>query len=194
VPTSVVSENGWVYLDMRGRLDTLGNCVRVVDSINALYPASAEALPDGKSIKVRVPADLPESGHVAYVSSMLDRRIVTENVARVLVNERSGVIVMGGDVRLRPGAIAQGSITVTIAETPTASQPGPFSAGTTKKLPRTTLDVEEENNALVVVPGAVTLQEVVDVLNVLGTTPRDLIAILEAMAQAGLLEAEIRRM
>jgi flagellar P-ring protein precursor FlgI len=69
-----------------------------------------------------------------------------------------------------------------------------LSAGRTQVLPRTTLNVEEENNALVMVPGAVTLHEVVDVLNVLGTTPRDLIGILQAMSQGGLLVAEIRRM
>jgi flagellar P-ring protein precursor FlgI len=104
------------------------------------------------------------------------------------------VIVMGGDVRLRPGAVAHGNLTVTIAETPEASQPGPLSAGRTQRLERTTLNVEEEDNALVLVPGAVTLKEVVDVLNVLGATPRDLISILEAMSLGGLLVAEIRRL
>jgi flagellar P-ring protein precursor FlgI len=101
---------------------------------------------------------------------------------------------MGGDVRLRPGAIAQGAITVTIAESPQTSQPGALSSGKTRTEPRTSLDVTEEDSGLVFVPGAVTLQEVVEVLNVLGTTPRDLITILEAMAQGGLLEAEIRRL
>ncbi len=101
---------------------------------------------------------------------------------------------MGGDVRLRPGAIAHGNLTVTIAETPEASQPGPLSDGTTTDLARTSLDVQEDNHGLVYVPGAVTLQEVVEVLNVLGTSPRDLISILQAMSQAGLLVAEIHRM
>jgi len=95
---------------------------------------------------------------------------------------------------LRPGAIAHGSLVVTIAESPEASQPGPFSSGATQRLDRTDLDVEEENNALILVPGAVTLQEVVDVLNVLGATPRDMISILTSMHDGGLLVAEIRRM
>jgi flagellar P-ring protein FlgI len=112
----------------------------------------------------------------------------------VIVNERTGVIVMGGDVRLRPGAIAQGGLTVTIAETAETSQPGPLSNGETTTNPRTDLQVVEENKALVMIPQAVTLTEVVDVLNVLGTTPRDLISILQAMSQGGMLVAEIRRM
>jgi flagellar P-ring protein precursor FlgI len=90
--------------------------------------------------------------------------------------------------------IAYGNLTVTIAETPETSQPGPVSTGNTEVLERTTLTIEEENNALVLAPGAATLQEVVDVLNVLGTTPRDMITILQAMSQAGTLLAEIKRM
>jgi flagellar P-ring protein precursor FlgI len=83
---------------------------------------------------------------------------------------------------------------VTIAETPETSQPGAFTEGQTTTLPRTELGVSEDDNALVALPGATSLQEVVEVLNVLGTTPRDLIAILEGMSQAGLVLAEIQRM
>jgi flagellar P-ring protein precursor FlgI len=194
VPTTLVSEHGYIFLDLKLGHDTLGNCVRITDAINALYPKSAAATEDGKSIQISVPRDLPSSMHAAYLQSVLEREIVSKNFARVLVSERTGTIVMGGDVRLRPGAIAQGAITVTIAESEQTSQPGPLSNGTTRTNPRTALDVHEEDSGLVFVPGAVTLQEVVDVLNVLGTTPRDLITILEAMAQGGLLEAEIRRM
>lgn len=194
VPTSIVSDHGFIYLDVRSGQDSLGNVVRITDAINALYPRAASALPDGKTVKVEVPSDLPDTSHVAYLHSILRQEIESENLARVIVNERTGVIVMGGDVRLRPGAIAQGGLTVTIAESPQASQPGPLSQGSTKVLPRTNLNVHEDDNALVLIPGAVTLQEVVDVLNVLGTTPRDLISILQAMSQGGLLVAEIRRM
>ncbi len=194
VPTTIVSDHGFIYLDARMGQDSLGNVVRVTSAVNELYPNAAVAMPDGKTVRVEVPSDLPDSVHAAYLHSILRQEIESENLARVIVNERTGVIVMGGDVRLRPGAIAQGGLTVTIAETPEASQPGPLSQGSTQVLPRTTLNVEEENNALVMIPGAVTLQEVVEVLNVLGTTPRDLIGILQAMSQGGLLVAEIRRM
>jgi flagellar P-ring protein precursor FlgI len=194
VATTLVSEHGWIYLDMRSGQDSLTNVVRIVQSVNNLFPKCAEALPDGKTVKVRVPEGLPESEHVAFLNTILHQEVQSESVARVIVNERTGVIVMGGDVRLRSGAIAQGGLTVTIAETPQTSQPGPLSAGTTTTTPRTDLKAHEENKALVVVPNAVTLQEVVDVLNVLGATPRDLISILQAMAQGGMLVAEIRRM
>ncbi len=194
VPTSLASENGWIYLDLRSGQDSLTNVVRIVQSVNALFPGCAGALPDGKTVKVRVPEGLPESEHVAFLNTLMHQEVESESVARVIINERTGVIVMGGDVRLRSGAIAQGGLTVTIAETPQTSQPGPLSNGTTTTTPRTDVQTHEENKALVVVPQAVTLQEVVDVLNVLGATPRDLISILQAMAQGGMLVAEIRRM
>lgn len=194
VPTRIVTEHGYIYLDARSGHDTFGNLVKTVEAINALYPSAAEPSQDGKTVKVRVPGDLPAHLHVAYLDSILRLEVEADNLARVIVNERTGVIVMGGDVRLRPGAIAHGNLTVTIAETPEASQPGPLSRGTTEVLERTELEVSEQRGELTLVPGAVTLQEVVDVLNVLGTSPRDMISILQAMSQGGLLVAEIRRM
>lgn len=194
VPTSIVSEHGFVYLDIKTAHNTFGNVVNIAEAVNGLYPGLAETTADGKSIRVRAPGDLPTSYHAQFVASILRQEVLSENLARVIINERSGVIVMGGDVRLQPGVIAYGNLTVTIAETPEASQPGPLSNGTTQNQDRTNIAVEEENNALVLAPGAVTLQEVVDVLNVLGTTPRDMITILQAMSKAGTLLAEIQRM
>lgn len=194
VPTSIVSENGYVHLDLVGERESLGNAMRIAASVNDVYPGAAQALPDGRTVEVRVPADLPVSDVVQFVHGMLAREIQVETTPRVVVNERTGTIVLGGDVRLRPGAIAHGSITVTIAESPVASQPGPFSGGTTVVTPRTEVDVAEDAGRILMIPGAVTLREVVEVLDVLGATPRELVSILEAMAQGGLLEAEIRRM
>ena len=194
VRANLVSDHGWLYLDARAEHGSYANLTRIVESINELYPGAAQAEAYGRTVKVRVPEDLPGSAHVAYVNSILQREIEPQSNPIVIVNERTGMVVMGEGVRLRPGAIAQGDLTVTIAESPEASQPGALSAGNTEVLPRTDLTVTEENNALVALPGAVTLQEVVEVLNVLGTTPRDTIAILEAMSGAGLLLAEIRRM
>ena len=194
VPTRVVSETGSIYLDARPGQDTFGNVVRITEAINSLYPRVAATMPDGKSIRVEVPVDLPENAHIAFLDTLLAREIVSENLARVIVNERTGVVVMGGDVRLRPGVITKGNLTVTVAETAEASQPGPLSDGQTQVLPRSDLSVEEENEPLVLVPGAATLEEVVDVLNVMGATPRDLITILTAMSDAGMLVAEVRRL
>lgn len=194
VPTTIVSDHGFVYLDIKAAHNTFGNVVNIAEAVNELYPGLAEPTSDGKSIRVRAPQDLPSWAHAEFVATILRQEVLSENLARVIINERSGVIVMGGDVRLQPGVIAYGNLTVTIAETPETSQPGPLSNGSTQNNDRTNLAVEEENNALVLAPGAVTLQEVVDVLNVLGTTPRDMITILQAMSQAGTLLAEIKRM
>jgi len=194
VRARLVSEHGWLYLDARAQHGSFSNLAQVADAINELYPGAAQPEADGRTVKVLVPADLPDSAHVAYVNSILSREIEPSGVPMVIVNERTGMVVMGEGVRLRPGAIAHGDLTVTIAESPETSQPGAFSGGETETLPRTDITVDEENNGLVALPGAVTLQEVVEVLNVLGTTPRDLIAILEAMSQAGLVLAEIQRM
>lgn len=197
IPTAVVSEHGYIYLDMKVAHDTFGNVVNIAESINNKVPAEvpiAEVTGDGKTVKIHVPSFVRESEYIAFLNNITSQEVETENLARVIVNERSGVIVMGGDVRLRPGAITSGNLTVTVAESPETSQPGGLSQGQTQTNDRTQLSVEEENNGLVLNPGAATLQEVVEVLNVLGTTPRDMITILQAMSQGGLLIADIRRM
>ncbi|MBL8863769.1 MAG: flagellar basal body P-ring protein FlgI [Planctomycetes bacterium] len=194
IETSIVSEHGLVHLDLLAQRDGLGNAVRIAESINAAYPGAAFALPDGRAVEVQVPLDLAQREIVTFVHGLLAREVEVDVVPRVVVNERTGTIVLGGNVRLRPGAIAHGSITVTIAESPVVSQPGPFSGGQTVVTPRTDLGVDEEAGRLVMIPAAVTLRDVVEVLDVLGATPRELVSILESMAQGGLLEAEIRRM
>ncbi|MCE9593698.1 MAG: flagellar basal body P-ring protein FlgI [Planctomycetes bacterium] len=194
VESQLVSENGYIYLDARAAHGSFGNMVRITDAVNALFPGAATPEADGRAVRVRVPSDLPKSEHVAYLAAILKREIEADSVPRVVINERTGVIVMGEGVRLRTGAVTHGALTVTVAETPEVSQPGPLSGGQTKEVPRTDLKVAEENNGLTLINGAVTLQEVVEVLNVLGTSPRDLISILEAMSQAGLLLANVERM
>ncbi|MHC4378433.1 MAG: flagellar basal body P-ring protein FlgI, partial [Planctomycetota bacterium] len=111
--------------------------------------------------------------------------------ARIVVNERTGAIMLGEEVRIGRGAISKGNLTVTIAETPQASQPGPLSNGTTEVLPRTSLLIEEEQTNLAIVNGTANLQEVVEVLNILGVSPRDKIDVLQSMAQAGMLYGEL---
>ena len=194
VPSSLVSELGFVYLDARAVHNSYGNLVRISDAINEYYPGVAMPISDGRSVRVRVPEDLPASEHMAFVDTILRREIEPDDFARVLVNERTGVIIMGEGVRLRPMAVTFGNLTVTVAESKETSQPGPFSGGTSNEQARTDVNVAEDNNGLMLVPGAATLEEVIEVLNVLGTAPRDLISVLEAMSQGGMLLAEIQRM
>jgi flagellar P-ring protein precursor FlgI len=190
VTTQIVSDHGFVYLDLRALKGSFGNANRITQSINALYPGAAVPQ-DAMTVAVRVPDDLPGESTVSFLSSILEREIEPAPFARVVINERTGVIVMGEGVRISRGAITKGNLTVTIAETPEASQPGPLSQGQTQVLPRTSVLIEEEDRPLSIVNGAVTLQQVVEVLNVLGVSPRDMIQILQLMAQSGMLHAEI---
>lgn len=194
IPTSVVSEHGYIYLDARNGQFSLGNTKRMTERINALYPGVAEALTDGRSIRVSILGGLHERDYIAYLDSILELEIPTDNLARVVVNERTGVIVMGGDVRLRPGVITHNSMILTIAETPEVSQPAGLSQGETVVVPRTDLRVDEGDAPLVQIGGAVSLDQVVSVLNVLGASPRDMIAIMESLVNGGLLVAELKRL
>ena len=188
--SQIVSDHGFIYLDMHTLKGSFTNAARVAETINALYPGAAVAQ-DAMTVGVRVPEDLPVESHVSYVSSILAQELEPSPFARVVLNERTGVIVMGEGVRITRGAITKGNLTVEIGETPEASQPGGLSNGETVVLPRTSVLIEEEDRELTIVNGAVTLQEVVEVLNVLGVTPREMIQILQSMAQSGMLHAEI---
>jgi flagellar P-ring protein precursor FlgI len=115
----------------------------------------------------------------------------TDQSAKVVIDENSGIIVMGKDVRVSTVAVAQSNLTVTIAESPVVSQPAPLSGGTTTVVPRTSLTVSTRDSKLAMVKETVTLQQLVDGLNTLGISPRDLIAILQAIKAAGALQAEI---
>ena len=122
-------------------------------------------------------------------------RVEPDQTARIVVDERSGIIVMGRDVRVSQVAVAQGNLTVTISERPQVSQPEPFSQGETVVVPRTNLKVDTgEKNKLALVGEGVSLRELVDGLNALGIGPRDLISILQAIKAAGALQAEIEVM
>ncbi len=194
IPTSVVSDHGFIYLDAKNGQASFGNCVRAAETINTLYPDTAVVLPDGRTVRMSVLDGVEQYDVVAYLDRALSLEIESDNLARVVINERTGVIVMGGDVRLRPGVVRHGTIVVTVAETPEVSQPGPFSGGETRNVPRTSLDVFEGDGPLALLGGATSLEEVVEVLNVLGATPRDMIAILDAMLEGGLLVADLRRL
>jgi flagellar P-ring protein precursor FlgI len=116
-----------------------------------------------------------------------------DDVARVVIDEQSGIIVMGDAVRISTVAIAQGNLTIRITETPQVSQPQPFSTtGATTVVPRTSIEVDEDSDSkLAVLPAGVSLQELVNGLNALGIGPRDMISILRAIKAAGALQADI---
>lgn len=164
---------------------------RVATAINIQLRGNRAQATDPASVLINVP-ETRRGDVVGLVTEIEQLRITPDQVARVVVDEKSGVIVMGENVRISTVAIAQGNLTIRITETPQVSQPGPFSQGQTAVVPRTDIQVDEQsNNRLAVMNSGVTLQELVQSLNALGVGPRDMIAILQSIKAAGALQAEI---
>ncbi len=179
-----------LHLSLRNPdLTTARRIARTIN--NYVGSRAAEALDPGT---VRI--DLPDR----YGKSMIDLladveqlRVEPDTIARVVIDEHSGIIVMGSEVRVSTVAIAQGNLTIRVTETPQVSQPTPFSqGGQTTVVPRTQISVDEEaENKLAVLNEGVSLQDLVDGLNALGIGPRDMISILQALKVAGALQADI---
>lgn len=145
---------------------------------------------DNSTVEVRVPQRY--AGNPAALIADLEATPVTPDTpARVVVDERSGTVVIGENVRIGKVAVSQGGLTVKIQENPVVSQPEPFSDGQTAVVPRTTAQVKEGEGGLAVIDGPVSLQELVNGLNALGVKPRDVITILQAIKAAGALHADL---
>jgi flagellar P-ring protein FlgI len=115
--------------------------------------------------------------------------------ARILIDERSGIIVIGDNVRISTVAVAQGNLTVRVTETPQVSQPNPLADGRTEVVPRTQIEVDDQSqNRMAVLEGDVTLNQLVDGLNALGVGPRDMIGIIQAIKAAGAIQAQVEVM
>jgi len=168
---------------------------RIAQAINAFLGTAAAKPSDPSSVQVDVP-DSYRGNVVNLLTDIEQLRIEPDQLARVVIDEQSGVIVMGENVRISTVAIAQGNLTIRITETEQVSQPGPFAeVGTTERVDRTEIEVEEdEDRQLTVLQPGVTLQDLVNGLNALGIGPRDLITILQAVKAAGALQAEIEVM
>jgi flagellar P-ring protein precursor FlgI len=167
---------------------------RVAESINAFIGAPAAAAADPATVRVGLPQGYP-GGIVHLLTEIEQLRVEPDLPARVVVDEASGIIVMGSDVRVSTVAIAQGNLTIRITEMPQVSQPEPFSEGQTVVTPQTQIQInEQQDRKLAVVRSGVSLQQLVNGLNALGVGPRDMIAILQAIKAAGALQAEIQVM
>ncbi|MCP1605359.1 flagellar basal body P-ring protein FlgI [Pseudomonas citronellolis] len=162
----------------------------IVDRINdMLGPGVAQAI-DGGSVRVSAPLD--PNQRVDYMSVLENLEIQSgEAVAKVIINSRTGTIVIGQNVRVSPAAVTHGSLTVTITEDPIVSQPGPFSNGETAVVPRSRVNAEQEAKPMFKFGPGTTLDEIVRAVNQVGAAPSDLMAILEALKQAGALQAEL---
>lgn len=162
---------------------------RVAAAINKQFNGSA-ATGDGGSITVHIPSDFGNRP-VDFIAQIENLEVIQDVPARVVVNERTGTIVMGEAVKIAAVAVSHGNLALTIKETPKVSQPAPLSQGETTVVPRTEVKVREEQKRLSVLPPGNTIGDVVRGLNLLGVTPRDLISILQAIKAAGALQAEL---
>lgn len=152
--------------------------------------APAEAL-DGSTIRVQFPAKFAQR-RVAFMAQLENIQVNNNPVSsRVVVNERTGTIVIGNGVRLLPAAVAHGGITVTVKTENEIVQPGAFAQGQTAGVSNTSIDIKEEPGSLVELPPSATLNDLVSALNTIGATPNDLISILQALKASGSLEAEL---
>lgn len=168
---------------------------RIAQAVNAFLGTAASRPTDPGTVHVEIP-NFYEGNVVNMITDIEQLRVEPDQLARVVIDESSGTIVMGENVRISTVAIAQGSLTIRITETPQVSQPGPFAeVGETQVVDRTQIEVDEgEDNRLTVLNDGVSLQELVNGLNALGIGPRDLITILQAIKSAGALQAQIEVM
>ena len=144
-------------------------------------------------MQLTIPAEF-KGNVVAFLTEIEQLQIEPDLVAKIVIDERSGIIVMGRDVRVATVAVAQGNLTVSISESQQVSQPNAFSRGRTVVSPRSSVGVTEDGKKLAVVKDGVSLQQLVDGLNGLGIGPRDLIGILQAIKAAGAIQADIEVM
>jgi flagellar P-ring protein FlgI len=167
---------------------------RIAAAINDFLGMDSAEPTDPSTVVLQIPPKY-QGNMIRLLTDVEQLRVEPDQLARIVIDERSGIIVMGKDVRVSTVAVAQGNLTVTISEQPQVSQPEGFSRGVTTVVPRTAVKVDTEGgNKLAVVKESVTLKDLVDGLNALGIGPRDLISILQAIKSAGALQAEIEVM
>lgn len=187
IPTEIVRDQ---HVDLLLREPDFTSAARLAAVINDVFTDSAQAI-DATTVRVRVP-DGAEFLPVDFIARLEAIEVDPDVPARIVINERTGTIVATSQIRIASCAVAHGSLTITVANTLTASQPAPFAnAGRTVVTPSTETNVREEKSFLVALPEMPTVERVAAALNSLGVTPRDAMAIFQAMKQAGALHAEL---
>jgi flagellar P-ring protein precursor FlgI len=187
IPTTIVHDDG---VELLLREPDFTSASRVAAAVNLMFTNSAHAV-DSTEVRVQMPVDATSSP-VDFIAQLEDIEVTPAMPARVIINERTGTIVATAGIQISSCAIAQGNITINVASTLDVSQPSPFSrTGTTEVTPRTTTDVTENKSAVVTLPELPTVEKIAAALNTLGATPRDIMAIFQAMKQAGALQADL---
>ena len=164
---------------------------RVSKAINELMKDVIAVPADGRTINIKVP-EFFKGNTAAFMTRIESLEVQPDMTAKVVVDERTGTVVIGENVRISTVAVAHGNLFVNIRETPVASQPQPLSPqGQTAVLPRTRVGAEEGKDKLLVIPSGIGISDVVNALNAIGVSPRDLIAILQAIKASGALHADL---
>ncbi len=164
--------------------------LNLTESINGFFGPGVGAAIHGSAIRVRSPADPAQK--VAFIAALENLEVEPgDAAARVIVNSRTGTVVIGNHVRVEEAAVAHGSLTVTISESVNVSQPGAFSGGSTAVTPSSSVVIDEEDNSMFLFQPGVSLDELVRAVNQVGASPSDLVAILEALQQVGALRAQL---
>ncbi len=167
-----------------------GTTMQVVDNINRSLGGAYARAEDISTVQLAIP-DRFQGNMVPLLASLENLSVTPDSRAKVVVDEKTGTIVLGSDVRLSKVAVAHGNLQVVVSESQEVSQPGPFAEGAeTVVTPQTDIQIEEQNNQLMLMEGA-TLQELVDGLNSIGAAPRDLISIIRTLRAAGALYADL---
>jgi len=163
---------------------------RMAESINKTLGTDTATPLDSTSIRVRAPLDPNQK--VGFLSVLENLEVNPGDApARVIINSRTGTVVIGSHVRVLPAAVSHGNLTVTISESPQVSQPAPLSNGKTTVVPSSSIKVEQEKNRMFLFAPGTSLDEIVRAVNQVGAAPGDLVAILEALKEAGALRAEL---
>lgn len=163
---------------------------RVVRAINKELRGPFAVAKDSATIQVQIP-DSYKDQIVQLVSQVELIKVQPDTLAKVVVNERTGTVVVGQDVRISTVAVAHGNLTISVQPNISVSQPEGFSNGTTQVIEEPTISAKEQENKLAIIPGSVSIGDLVKALNAIGVTPRDLIAVFQAIQAAGALQAEL---
>jgi flagellar P-ring protein precursor FlgI len=188
-----ISGERFISLNLRS-LD-FSTATQIGHAINELYPNSATAI-DAGTIEIKVPETIPQKSMAIFINKITLPQVKVDMAAVVIINERTGTIVVGETVGISSCAISQGSLTVKIREREEVSQPNAMfsDAGSTEVTKITDLFVDETEGVLIAVPMVVTVSDLAATLNAIGATPSDLIAIFHALKEAGALQAELKIM
>src|SRR5215510_10931793 len=188
-----VQFNGREHLRMILNNPDFTTSIRLVDTINAQLGTDVAHAIDSGTVEVRVP-EAYRANVATFVASLENIEVTPDNVAKVVLDERTGTVVIGENVRISTVAIAHGNLSIEIKEERQVSQPAPLSQGRTTVTPKSEVKVKEEGKQVILLSQAVTIRDLVRALNSIGVTPRDLVAIFQAIKAAGALQAKLEIM